>query len=84
MMLCIAACLLAVNPASGIAGEKCTLCHAVVLKGIHAALACTSCHGDEVKAIGNPAAALNHAASCVRCHKGYGALFDHAMATRSR
>jgi hypothetical protein len=84
MMLCIAACLLAVNAAGGIAAENCTLCHLIVLKGIHVALPCTSCHGDKVKAIGNPASAVNGAAGCVGCHKGYGALFNHAMATRSR
>lgn len=84
MMICIAACLLAINTTGGIAGENCTLCHPVVLKGMHAALPCTACHGGQVKAIGNPASAMNHAAGCVGCHKGYDALFDHAMATRSR
>jgi hypothetical protein len=87
MMLCIAVCLLAVNAASGIAGENCTLCHPVALKGIHASLLCTSCHGDKgdkVKAIGNPASAVNGTAGCVECHKGYESLFNHAMATRSR
>ncbi len=84
MMLCIAACLLAVNAANGNAGESCTLCHPVVLKGVHAALPCASCHGDKVKAIGDPASAGTRAIGCVRCHKGYDALFDHAMATRGR
>lgn len=84
MMLCIAVCFLDVNASSGIAGENCTLCHQVALKGIHAALPCTSCHGDKVKAIGNPASAVNRAVGCIGCHQGYGALFDHAMATGSR
>jgi hypothetical protein len=87
MMLCIVVCLLAVNAASGIAGENCTLCHPVALKGIHAALSCTSCHGDKgdkVKAIGNPVSAVNGTDGCVGCHKGYELLFNHAMATRSR
>jgi len=84
MMLCIAACLLAVNAAGGIASENCKSCHKVVLKGIHAALPCASCHGDKAKLIGNPAAAANRAAGCVGCHKGYEKLFDHPMATRSR
>ncbi len=83
MMLCIAACLLAVNAASGIAGENCTLCHPVALEGIHAGLACASCHGEKMHAIADPASAADGAAGCVGCHKGYGALFDHAMATRS-
>ena len=51
MMLCIVACLLAVNAANGIAGESCTLCHPVVLKGVHSALPCASCHGNKAKAI---------------------------------
>ena len=84
MMLCIAVCFLAVDAASGTAGENCTDCHRIALKGIHAALSCLSCHGDEVNTIGDPASAANRAAGCVGCHRGYGALFDHAMATRSR
>jgi hypothetical protein len=84
MMLCIAVCFLAVDAASGTAGENCTVCHRIALKGIHAALPCLSCHGDEVNTIGDPAAAASRAAGCVGCHRGYGALFDHAMATRSR
>ena len=84
MMLCIAACLLAINAASGVAGENCTLCHEVTVKGIHGALSCSSCHGDKLQAIGQPASAVSRAAGCVGCHKGYDELFDHAMGTRSR
>lgn len=82
MMLCIAVCFLTVNAADCSAAENCTVCHRVTLKGIHANLSCLSCHESEVKTLGNPAAAMNRSAGCVRCHRGYGALFDHAMATR--
>ena len=82
MMLCIAVCFLAANAANGSAGENCTVCHRVTLKGIHAALSCLSCHGDETRTLGNPADAANRAAGCVGCHRGYAALFDHAMGTR--
>lgn len=82
MMLCIAVCFLTVNAANCSAGENCTVCHRVTLKGIHAKLSCLACHESELKTLGNPAAAVNRSAGCVRCHRGYGALFDHAMATR--
>jgi hypothetical protein len=82
MMLCIAVFFLAVNAASVSGSESCTVCHKVTLKGIHAALSCLSCHGNPIKPLGNPAAATNHAAGCVGCHRGYGSLFTHAMATR--
>ena len=82
MMLCIAICFLTISPANSSTGENCTVCHRVTLKGIHAKLACLSCHGSENNTIGNPAAGANRAAGCVGCHRGYGVLFDHAMATR--
>ena len=84
MMTCIAACLLVINAAGGSAGENCTLCHQVVLKGVHAALPCASCHREKPDVIANPASGEHHAAGCVGCHQGYGAMFDQAMATRSR
>ncbi|HBB16658.1 MAG TPA: cytochrome C, partial [Syntrophus sp. (in: bacteria)] len=83
-MLFIAVCLPAVSAVNGIAGDTCTLCHQVTLKGIHAALPCTACHGDKVKAIGKPASMETRAVGCVGCHRGYEALFDHAMATRTK
>ncbi len=84
MTLCIAACLLVISPAPGAAGENCTSCHPVVLKGVHAALSCISCHREKPDVIADPASAKHHAAGCVGCHQGYGALFDQPMATRSR
>ena len=88
MMLCIAACFLALSAASGPAlageGENCTDCHRVVLKGVHAELPCLSCHRDESDTLGNPASLESRAAGCVGCHRGYDGLFDHAMATRER
>lgn len=82
-MLCIAACFLALNAANGNAGENCTVCHRVTLKGLHAGLSCLSCHLSEVTTLDDPAAAANRAAGCVGCHRGNQALFDHAMATRN-
>jgi len=84
MMLCIAACLLAINATRGAAGENCTSCHPAAPKGIHAALPCASCHRGKPDVIADPASGKHHAAGCVGCHQGYGALFDQPMATRSR
>ena len=82
MMLCIAACWLALSAAGSGAAENCKDCHKVTLKGVHASLACLSCHLSESDTLGNPAAGAGRAAGCAGCHKGYGALFEHAMATR--
>ena len=82
MMLCIVACFLTVNAAGASGEENCRDCHRIVLQGIHASLPCLSCHLDEGNTLGNPAARENRAAGCVGCHRGYEALFDHAMATR--
>jgi hypothetical protein len=82
MMLCIAVCFLALNPARGGAAENCKVCHRVTLKGIHAALPCLSCHLSESVTLANPAAGAGRAAGCVGCHQGYAGLFDGAMATR--
>jgi hypothetical protein len=84
MTLCIAACLLVISPAGGVAGENCTSCHRVVLKGVHALLSCVSCHGEKPDVIPDPASGKHHAAGCIGCHQGYGALFDQPMTTRSR
>ncbi|HBB17874.1 MAG TPA: cytochrome C [Syntrophus sp. (in: bacteria)] len=84
MTLFIAVCLPAVSAVNGMTGDACTLCHQVTLKGIHAALTCTACHGDKVKAIGKPASAETRAVGCVGCHRGYETLFDHPMATRAK
>jgi len=48
----------------------------------HTTLACGACHrrGGEYS---DPAAAANRAYACVACHKGYDAIFDSAMATRT-
>jgi len=66
------------------AGENCAVCHRVSVQGKHANLPCRSCHGDDVDTLFKPASAENRAAGCVGCHRGYAALFDHAMATKSR
>ncbi|MHB8773095.1 MAG: selenite/tellurite reduction operon b-type cytochrome iron-sulfur cluster-binding subunit ExtO [Syntrophales bacterium] len=80
----IAACCLALfaNPAG--AADTCTACHPVQPSGIHASLSCRSCHNDKANLIRDPAAAAHRNAGCTGCHRGYGALFDHAMSTRTR
>jgi len=82
-ILCIAVCWLALNAATGGAGENCKECHQVALKGIHAALPCLACHLSESNTLANPAAGALRAAGCAGCHRGYDGLFDHAMATRT-
>jgi hypothetical protein len=82
LMLCTVACFLALNPAEGGAAENCKDCHRITLKGIHAGLACLSCHLSESATLGDPAAGGTRAAGCVGCHRGYAGLFDGAMATR--
>jgi hypothetical protein len=54
------------------------------LKGVHAALPCSSCHGKGVTRIDRPASLENRARGCAGCHQGYDALFDRAMTTRAR
>ena len=81
-MFCIAACFLALSAAGSGAAENCKDCHKVTLKGLHAALPCLSCHLSETETLGDPASAAGRAAGCAGCHRGYGALFDGAMATR--
>ena len=71
----IAFCLLAVNSAGA---------HQVPLKGVHATLPCSGCHGDDAETISHPASHDNRARGCVGCHQGYDALFDQAMTTRAR
>jgi hypothetical protein len=83
MMLCIAACWLALNPVAARAAENCKDCHRVTLTGIHAGLTCLSCHLSESATVANPAGEQGRAAGCSACHQGYARLFDHAMGTRS-
>lgn len=83
-MLCIAACWLALSATPGRAAENCKVCHRVTLEGVHARLACLSCHLSESATLANPAAAAGGAQGCSGCHAGYARLFDHAMGTRDR
>ena len=52
------------------------------LKGVHATLQCSSCHGDNTERVSRPTSVDNRARGCVGCHKGYDALFDQMMTTR--
>ena len=71
----IALCLLAVSPAGADYPS---------LKGVHAALPCSSCHGDDTERVSRPTSSDNRARGCVGCHQGYDALFDQMMTTRVR
>lgn len=82
--LYISACLVALNIGLGHAAENCRVCHRVELAGAHRSLACLSCHVSESATVADPAAATGGAAPCNRCHRGFAAIFDHVMATRSR
>ncbi|GFO69278.1 cytochrome c [Geomonas limicola] len=84
MMLCIAACWLALSATPSRAGENCKVCHRVTLEGVHARLSCLSCHLSESATLANPAAAAGGAVGCAGCHKGYARLFEHAMGTRDK
>lgn len=76
----IVLCLPAVSPAGAMAAEN--RAH-TPLKGAHAALPCSSCHGDDTEWVSRPASRDNRARGCVGCHRGYDALFDRGMATRA-
>ncbi|QXM07792.1 cytochrome c3 family protein [Geomonas subterranea] len=82
MMRCIVALFLLLSAALALAGENCTVCHKKVVRGAHRGLPCLSCHLDETRTLANPASRESGAAGCVGCHKGYAALFDHAMGSR--
>lgn len=71
----IALCMLAVSPAGA---------HHAPLKGVHATLPCSSCHGNDAERVSRPTSRDNRARGCVGCHQGYDALFDQAMTTRAR
>ncbi len=76
-------CLLAVSPAWAASAENCTACHRTSLKGVHAELACSACHGEAATTLARPSAAITRASGCVGCHPGYDALFDQAMSARA-
>ncbi|ACM19704.1 menaquinol oxidoreductase complex Cbc6, cytochrome c subunit, putative, 10 heme-binding sites [Geotalea daltonii FRC-32] len=84
MMPFIAACFLIAAASTAMAEENCRVCHRVATSGIHAALACKDCHGNDGTTTPDPASAAHKAKGCTSCHNGYGRLFDHAMATRTR
>ncbi|MDY6839653.1 MAG: selenite/tellurite reduction operon b-type cytochrome iron-sulfur cluster-binding subunit ExtO [Thermodesulfobacteriota bacterium] len=54
------------------------------LKGVHATVPCSACHGDDTKTLPRPTSCDHRARGCVGCHQGYDAVFDQAMTTRVR
>jgi hypothetical protein len=78
----IAVCLTAVSALTASAAENCAACHRVALQGVHRKLPCLSCHRDGNRILDDPAAISTGARGCTGCHKGYAALFSHAMGTR--
>jgi len=48
----------------------------------HTGLACSTCH-QRGGTYSDPAAAINRAAACVACHRGYDAIFDRDMVART-
>lgn len=79
----IVACFLLLSLGTAPAAERCRDCHRIIIGGIHGELPCLACHLDESKTVADPASAEGGAIGCVGCHKGYAALFSHAMGTRS-
>lgn len=55
----------------------------VTLSGVHAALECDACHGDDVEAQPSPSSVATRAEGCTGCHQGYDGIFDQAMTVRS-
>lgn len=78
----IVAFLMAASATCSVAAENCRVCHRVDLAGTHAKLACLECHVSESATVADPAAA-GVESPCVRCHREFGAIFTHAMATRA-
>jgi hypothetical protein len=83
-ILVIAACLTAVSIVVAYGAETCTACHRVTVRGAHGKLPCLSCHLDETNTLARPGLSSSGARGCSDCHRGYAALFTHAMGTRER
>lgn len=83
MTLFIVVSFLAIKAGSADAAGNCTSCHHVQVTGAHARISCALCHGNESNPAVNPASLASGAAGCTVCHRGYAALFDHAMGTRA-
>lgn len=72
----VALLLLLAAPA---AAEECRVCHAVTVRGAHAGVGCSDCHGagGEVR---RPSA--GSATGCTGCHPGFAGVLHGPMATR--
>lgn len=80
----IAACWLLVSCLSALAADQCRLCHAdaVSISGAHQRLACRDCHQNGLQILSDPASRVSGSAGCIRCHKGYQQMYQHAMGSR--
>lgn len=54
----------------------------IQLKGVHAQLACSDCHGADTSLTQQPSSLEERASGCTSCHQGYDKIFDQAMTTR--
>lgn len=80
--LMVAVFLLAAVLCNAATSENCKVCHKTTLGGAHRGLACLACHVSESATVADPAAA-GAASPCILCHRGFGTIFNRAMATRA-
>lgn len=85
----IAACWLLVSsvvPAWAGGMGQCRFCHSptMTLSGMHRHLACRDCHQNGIQVLANPADRNTGSVGCVRCHRGYERMYEHAMGTRGK
>jgi len=82
----IAACWLLVSSLPAQAADQCRYCHApgLTVNGAHGNLTCRDCHLSGTQVLSDPASRATGSAGCVRCHHGYGRMYEHAMGTRSK
>lgn len=81
-IVCILACWAVSLAGVAWGAENCRDCHRLTVSGPHGRLACGACHGDDRQTLADPAAGRHGARGCIGCHRGYGRLFGHAMASR--
>jgi hypothetical protein len=78
MMFFIIACFIG---STVVAAENCSICHRLSVRGKHAKVPCSGCHGIG-GTISDPA--ILEGKGCIGCHKGYEKILQGPMATRER